>query len=148
MPRRCQLSYRCGYTFCRNTDGDCPVGTNHELCHRVAEWTEGAEIAQLYLSFPLGVAPDEPPRQLKGFAKIQLAPTEASVACLCSFSFSSSLGFHYRGTFSALNWFSHSRMLFGILNVAGQPPGYICDVISVVPEFMADVAGVAAWLYL
>jgi beta-glucosidase len=38
---------------------------------------EGAEVAQLYLSYPESAGENEPPRQLKGFAKINLKPGES-----------------------------------------------------------------------
>ena len=44
------------------------------LCNwgEASVWEWGAEVAQLYLSFPPNAG--EPPRQLKGFKKIELAP--------------------------------------------------------------------------
>eukprot|EP01052_Picozoa_sp_SAG31_P008453 SAG31_NODE_427_length_15813_cov_13.679649_15_plen_123_part_00 len=44
----------------------------------------GSEVAQLYLSFP--AVAGEPPQQLKGFAKVKLAPSASSVV---TFSLSS-----------------------------------------------------------
>ena len=40
---------------------------------------DGAEIAQLYVSYPSS-APETPPRQLRGFAKLKLAAGEAGTA--------------------------------------------------------------------
>ena len=40
----------------------------------------GAEVAQLYLGFPASAG--EPPQQLKGFARVQLAPGESKTVQL------------------------------------------------------------------
>lgn len=39
----------------------------------------GAEVAQLYITLPSS-APDSPPRQLRGFSKLKLAPGESKEA--------------------------------------------------------------------
>lgn len=40
---------------------------------------EGAEVAQLYLTLPSG-APAAPPKQLRGFDKLKLAPGQSATA--------------------------------------------------------------------
>ena len=48
--------------------------------HRVASVAgrrKGAEVAELYINFPSIPEGNEPPRQLKGFRKITLAPGES-----------------------------------------------------------------------